>query len=167
MKKEISLIDDMGYLMLKIAILAGILILVGIFVFGVFRNEGIDMAPAVKDGDLVIFYRLDKRYTASDVIVLEWKGEKQVRRVVAVAGDTVDITEDGLMINSALQQEAGIYEETQRYVEGIEFPVTVKEGQVFVLGDGRESSTDSRIYGPVEVKDTMGKVMFLVRRRGI
>lgn len=167
MKKDTSLIVDIGYLLLKIAIAAGVPALLFTFVFGIFRNEGIAMTPAAKDGDLVIFYRLDKRYTASDAIVLEWKGKRQIRRVAAAAGDTVDITEDGLMINGALQQEAEIYEKTRRYEEGIDFPVTVKEGQVFVLGDGRENSTDSRIYGPVEIEDTLGKVISLIRRRGI
>ena len=71
----------------------------------------------------------------------------QARRVLAAAGDEVDITEEGLFINGSLQQEHDIYEETIRYVTGIEFPLMVGEGQVFVLGDGRENAIDSRVYG--------------------
>ena len=48
------------------------------------------MYPAAKDGDLVVFYRLDKDYEARDLIVLEVDGAKEVRRVVAVAGDNFD-----------------------------------------------------------------------------
>lgn len=162
-----TLIAETGCLLLKILLIAGIFVLIFTFVFGLYRNEDISMAPAVKDGDLVVFYRLDKEYVSSDAIVLEWQGRKQVRRVVAVAGDTVDVTEDGLMINGALQQERDIYEQTHRYTEGIDFPVTVGEGEIFVLGDGRENSTDSRIYGPVKIRDTLGKLMSLIRRRGI
>ena len=86
--------------------------------------------------------------------------------MVATAGDVVDITEEGLMINGALQQEHEIYEQTQRYDTGVEFPMELKEGQIFVLGDSRENASDSRVYGAVDVHDTLGKVMTIVRRRG-
>ena len=162
-----SLGADMGYLILKILAIAGILVLTFTFALGIFRNPDISMAPAVKDGDLVFFNRLDKSCVSSDVVVVKKQGEKQVRRVVAIAGDTVDITEDGLMVNDAYVQEPGIYEQTGRYAEGIEFPVTLEEGEIFVLGDKRENSTDSRIYGPVKTEDILGKVITLIRRRGI
>ena len=68
------------------------------------------MYPNIKDGDLVVYYRLDKNYTARDLTVLDYQGSRQVRRVIAVAGDTVDITEDGLLVNGSPQQEPGIYE---------------------------------------------------------
>ena len=159
--------QDLLLLFLKIIIIAAVFVMMCTFVFGIFRYPDRAMAPALKDGDLVIYYRLDKNYAASDAIVLEYEGQLQVRRVVAVAGDTVDINENGLMINGALQQETEIYEETYRYEEGVEFPLTVPEGYVFVLGDSRENSTDSRIYGPVAISDTKGKVMTIIRRRGI
>lgn len=166
-KAQPSLIADIGYLILKITIIAGVFWLAFTFVFGIFRNTDISMAPSIKDGDLVVFYRLDREFAASDVAVVEWKGKKQARRVVASEGDTVDITEEGLMVNGALLQEEKIYEETRRYEQGIEFPVTLAAGEIFVLGDGRENSTDSRIYGPVKAEDTLGKVTALIRGRGI
>lgn len=50
------------------------------------------MKPAIKDGDLVMYYRLDKRFISGDVAVFKDDGRTTVGRVVAVAGDTVDIT---------------------------------------------------------------------------
>lgn len=79
----------------------------------------------------------------------------------------MDITADGLMINGALQQEPEIYQQTQPYVNGVTFPLTVGEEQVFVLGDARENVIDSRIYGAVNVKDTLGKIITILRRRNI
>lgn len=147
----------------------GMLVLIAaallLFVFGLYRNQDGDMFPAVKDGDLVVFYRLDSSYHASDCLVLDYQGRRQVRRVVAVAGDTVDVTEDGLIVNGMPQYEPNIYERTFRYEEGWEFPITLQQGQVFVLGDARDNATDSRVYGPVEIKDTLGKVMMIIRRR--
>lgn len=155
------------FLLGKIAAICLAFLLLFTFLFGLYRNADSDMTPTIRDGDLAIFYRLDKRYIAGDVLVLEYEGKTQARRVVATAGDTVDITETGLMINGALQQEPDIYFATYRYEDGLELPVTLGEGQVFVLGDHRTNATDSRVYGVVEVRDTLGKVMAIFRRRGI
>jgi len=162
-----ALLKDVLSLLLKIAVILAVVLLAFTFMFGLCRYTDASMAPAVKDGDLVLFYRLDKTYAAGDVLLLTFEGQKQVRRVIATAGDTVDITEDGLFINGALQQEPAIYQQTQRYATGTTFPLTVGEGQVFVLGDARENATDSRVYGAVEVKDTLGKVITILRRRDI
>ena len=126
------------------------------------------MAPAIKDGDLVFFYRYTSAgYLPQDVIVLEYNGQRQARRVVATAGDTVDITENGLVINGAQQHEPEIHHKTERYQDGVSFPLTVPERQVFVLGDNRTDSTDSRKYGCIRIEDTLGKVMTVIRRRDI
>jgi signal peptidase I len=163
-----SVWKDILSLLLKIGSIALIFLLLYIFLFGFIRYQEPSMAPAIKDGDLVIFYRQHSAdYLPQDVIVLDYNGRKQARRVIATAGDTVDITESGLLINGALQQELEIYQKTERYQEGVSFPLTVPEGQVFVLGDSRIGATDSRIYGCVRIKDTSGKVMTVIRRRNI
>jgi signal peptidase I len=154
-------------LLLKVAVISGIAALLFTFVYGLDRNADPDMAPAVKDGDLVAFYRLDKDYAAGDLLVLSYKGKRQVRRVVAVAGDTVDITEEGLLVNGALQQEPEIYEPTMRYEQGIPLPLTLGEGETFVLGDSRGDATDSRVYGPVAEEGTLGAVIAVMRRRNL
>lgn len=159
---------DLLFLFIKIASVTLAFVLLFTFLFGLTRVQDPSMDPAVRDGDLVIFHRYTQSgYWPQDVIVLSYNGQTQVRRVIATAGDTVDITEAGLMINGALQQEPGIYEKTERYQDGADFPLTVPEGQVFVLGDSRTGATDSRIYGCVKIEDTLGKVMAVIRRRGI
>lgn len=164
---EPSLLKELLMLLCKIAAICLAFLLLFTFMFGICRNADASMVPSIKDGDLVIFYRLDRRYIAQDTLVLEYQGQKQVRRVIATAGDTVDITGEGLIINGAIQQEPDIYFSTHRYAEGIDLPVTLQEGQVFVLGDRRTNSVDSRIYGIVDIQDTLGKVMGIFRRRNI
>ena len=154
-------------LLIRIVVIVVICALIATFLYGFHRNTDPDMSPMVKDGDLVLFYRLDKNYAIGDLLVLSYMGKQQIRRVVAKAGDTVDITESGLIINDAIQQEALIYQETMRYDDGIDFPITIPEGQVFVLGDARENATDSRIYGPVDIEHTLGSVITVIRRRSL
>jgi len=159
---------DLLFLFVKIAVIALVFVMLFTFLFGIIRYQEPSMAPAIKDGDLVIFYRYSQNgYLPQDAIVLSYDGQRQVRRVVATAGDTVDITEYGLLVNGALQQEAEIYYDTERYLEGVDLPLTVPDGHVFVLGDKRAGAADSRIYGPVMIENTEGKVMTVIRRRGI
>jgi len=163
-----SVLKELLFLLLKVTSIALAFVALFTFLFGIVRYQDPSMSPAIKDGDLVVYYRYNKSgYLPQDSLVLEFEGQKQVRRVVATSGDTVDITEDGLVINGALQQEPGIFEKTQRYADGLYFPLTVPEGQVFVLGDSRTNATDSRVYGCVDIEDTSGKVMMVIRRRGI
>ena len=163
-----SVWKDLGFLLAKIISIALVFVLLFTFLFGMIRYNEPSMAPMIKDGDLVIYYRYTKSgYLAQDAVVLDFKGQWQVRRVVATEGDTVDINEHGLIVNGAVQQEPEIYQQTERYEDGIEFPLTVPEGHIFVLGDSRTGATDSRIYGCVNIKDTFGKVMAVIRRRSI
>lgn len=166
-KQQGSLFSEVLHLLGKILLIAAFLGVFGSLLFKGIRNTDTGMLPAVKHGDLVFCYRLDKNYAFSDVIAFSYHGEVQLRRVLAVAGNTVDITEEGLLINGGLQQETEVLGETLLYSEGIDFPITVGEGQVFVLGDNREQALDSRWYGLVEVEDTYGKAVMILRRRSI
>jgi len=158
---------DILALLIKIGVIAGIVVALFTFIFGVFQYTSPAMDPHIKSGDLIMYSRFDTAYVAQDLIVLSYRGEMQVRRVVAVEGNTVDFDDGGLIVNGARQQEAGIFTATNRYESDIDFPLTVPTGHVFVLGDHREGATDSRIYGPVDVEDTLGKVTSVFRRRGL
>lgn len=158
--------QELLFLLAKIAAVVCVFLLIFTLVFGIFRCQDPDMSPAVNDGDLIIYFRLNKRYMTQDVIVLEYNGKKQVRRVVATAGDVVKIEDGKLIVNGAVQQERNIYYPTQPYEDGVRFPITLNDGEVFVLGDNRTNATDSRVYGVVRIDDSFGKVMAVIRRRG-
>lgn len=162
-----SLLREIAALFLKIAVILLLFVLLFTLVFGIYRSENNAMAPAVKNGDIVLFYRLDKNAVVSEVVITEYNGQKHLGRVVATGGDTVNITSEGLVVNGALVNEREIYTETLPYTQGIKFPVTLAQNQVFLLADHRENSVDSRIYGPVDKDKILGKAATVVRRRGI
>lgn len=161
MRKELR-----GLIMKACVACAAFLILTGV-IFGFDRQCGDSMSPAVKDGDLVLFYRLQKEYNRSLVVVLEKEGDVEVRRIIAGPGDQVDISENGLKINGYLQREDDIFTDTMRFAEDIDYPLTLGQEEYFVLGDNRENARDSRIYGPVKREEIKGTVITLVRRRGL
>lgn len=165
-QKQSSLKKNILFLCLKIGIVIILIVILFLFVFGIHRCSDNMMDPAFKDGDLAIYYRIQKEYYPSDAVVLKKNDEKQIRRIVAKAGDVVDITEDGLKVNGYLQQENKIYSETLPYVDGITFPITLGQDEYFVLGDNRTNAKDSRIYGVVKQDEIEGVVITLLRGRG-
>lgn len=161
-----SLLYDLLMLFAQIAAIVCGAIVVFTFVFGLARVVDTSMEPRFQDGDLLLFYRLDKRYEAQDVVVYEYEGLPTTGRVVALGGDTVNIDSRGLIVNGAYQQERGITDDTTQVADGVTFPLTVPEGAIFLLGDNRDEAVDSRIVGCVPVDQTLGKVIGLFRRRG-
>ena len=166
-KAQPSVLSDLLFLFLKVLMIGMFLVLFFTFMFGITQVQDETMDPAVKEGDLAIYYRLDKRYSKDDVVIVNIDGETQIRRVVALPGDTVDMDERGLVINGYSQIETDIYTRTEPYVDGITFPITLAQDEVFVLGDNRPKAVDSRMYGAVKVSATNGKLMTLIRRRNL
>ncbi len=105
------------------------------------------------------FDRLGK--TAEDLKLKFQKRDREnrlIKRVIAVPGDKVDIDKGYLYINDSLVEEA--YIKGMTFKDELSMPVTVPEGKVFVMGDNRESSVDSRRFGLVDYKSIEGKVVF-------
>lgn len=161
-----SLRGGMIFVLVKAIVFTIAFLFVSVFVFGMLRCPDDSMSPSFQGGDLVLFNRLDREYRASDVVVVKTPKGLQVRRIVAVARDKVEIDGEGLKINGHLQSESRIYEKTFPSKKGISFPVRVKRGNVFVLADERQNSVDSRIYGVVNERDIKGTVVSVFRVRG-
>ncbi len=127
-----------------------------------------DMYPRLDAGDLVLYYRIDKDVKAQDVIVFEKNDTRYIARVVAVAGDTVEITDDEhLVINGNKVIENNIYESTPRYNGYTEYPLTLGDNECFVLVDKRSGGEDSRYYGAVNRKEIIGTVITIARRNAL
>jgi signal peptidase I len=138
------------------------------FVFGIRQISGESMYPRLRDGDLILYYRLVQNYQIGDVVTYDLYGTPRQARIVAQAGDVVEVNDDGqLIVNGNIQQEE-IFYQTLPYEEGITYPYTVEDNSYFVLCDCRTGSyMDSRIIGAVSQKDLDGKVISFLRRRGI
>lgn len=123
------------------------------------------MSPALTMGDRLVYSRLDKKPVAHDVIVFEKDGEARVARVVAIPGDTVEITPEGsLIVNGNCILEDRINEPTYPYNEYVSYPITLAENEYFVLADNRRTGVDSRYYGTVKAKEIKGTLILVIRR---
>lgn len=151
----------------KLVVCAGVVWGLFTWVCGVVFVSGEAMFPAVRDGDVMLFYRLAGSPVVGDVVVYDVQDQRLLGRVVAMEGDRVDLTDTGqLVVNEAVQQET-VYVPTEPVPGGIDMPYTVTDGCVFVLGDNRPYATDSRLIGAVCEDQIQGTAMNVFRRRGI
>lgn len=167
-KRRGDLLIAAGYqsLLIRIAVLVLACWLLLTQVFLIMQVSGNGMFPAMKDGDLLFAYRLQDGYGKSDVIVFSVDGQRRVGRIIGRAGDIIMMDDIGnLQVNGTSQGGEILYPTYAK--EGIRYPYIVPEKHVFVLGDYRTQTTDSRDYGPVYEEDIDGKVITILRRRGI
>ena len=126
-----------------------------------------DMFPRIDSGDLLMYYRLDKDPKAQDIICFRKNDTDYVARVIAVQGDTVEITDGSLKVNGSVMAEPNIFETTTYYEGFTTYPLTLKEGECFVLSDHRNGGEDSRYFGPVSYSEIKGTVINLLRRNNL
>lgn len=149
--------------------LFSILIIVLIFfvLFTAYPCHDNTMRPGIGEGDLVLTYNFDRNYTSNSLIIIKAENKYHVRRIVATAGDTIDISNNHLYINGEKQLEEYCQGRTYAYRDGVDFPITLNKGELFVLADNRENAEDSRAYGPVTSKMIKGVVLVVLRHRGL
>jgi len=160
-------IIKLGKLIVKIAILMIIFCSLWIWVGNVYITHDNNMYPHIKDGDLIVTYKL-QGYIIDDIVLYQTSRGNKVGRIVAKPGDIVEITEDGYYaINGILPYENVFYDTLPSDSSEIEYPYTVPEGEYFILNDMREIQTDSRKYGSVSEDAFLGKVVMIARHRGM
>ena len=166
------MITRAGYrrLAVRLIYLAVICYLLFTYCFLITQCHGQDMFPAMKDGDLCVVFRVQtqklfgEKIVADDIIAYRTDGKRAFGRVVAVGGDVVMLSDSGSLMVNGLTDGGSILFPT--YALGdLEYPYRVPEGCVFVLGDYRVNTKDSRILGPIPLESVEGKLITILRRR--
>ena len=136
------------------------------FVFGITIVKGNYMFPAFRDGDLIITYKLEKAVSSEVVAYKSTEGTK-LGRIVAIDGDTVEITSAGELLVNGSRASEEIFYPTSPMGSNITYPYKVPHDSVFVLNDYRTiGENDSRTLGAIPKSSLKGKVSFVFRRRG-
>ena len=147
-----------------IAAVAAILVVLFGFVFPIVTVEGRSMAPTLEQGDRLLISGMFYTPADGDVIVTTDNNtlKKQlVKRVIATAGQTVEIQEDGTVLVDGTAIDESYLAEPNALAGDMTYPVTVGDGEVFVMGDNRAHSLDSRdgAVGLIETSEIRGKVL--------
>ena len=136
------------------------------FVVFPYRMTGNNMFPSVKDGDFCLFLKVGSPHVGDVVLFVSAQGKK-VGRIRAKGGQTVEFDEeDGCLIDGYVQAEELSFETLLPEETDIDFPLMLRDDEVFILNDYRPDIADSRMSGAVRREDVCGVLIFILRRRG-
>lgn len=144
-----------------------IITVVAVFLFTTFvarpsRVVGPSMQDTCHNGDLVILWELNYKPARGDIVVVTKENplhENLIKRVIGVGGDHVRVQNGTVTVNGKQLSEPYVKESTWF---GNNVDLVVPEGQVFLMGDNRNNSEDSRAIGPVDSEHVMGKVVLRI-----
>ena len=142
---------------------AAVAVLVATLLMPVLQIFGSSMAPTLEDGEIVLSLKTSD-FQHGDVVAFYYNNKILVKRVIALSGEWVDITPEGdVFVNSELLDEPYLDEKSLGDCN-IEFPYQVPESRIFVMGDHRSVSVDSRntAVGCVAEEQIVGKLVFRI-----
>ncbi len=146
-----------------LAVIAAVAVLVSTLFLPVIQVSGNSMEPTLSDGDVLVLLK-SKHYERSQLCCISWQNKMLLKRIIGLPGDVVSIdTEGNVTVNGALLDEPYVSDKTLGECD-VTFPCQVPEGKVFVLGDHRSTSIDSRSseIGCVDQDQIVGFVLFQV-----
>ena len=141
------------------------------FFFAPILVDGLSMMPTLKDQDRMVVNKIAYKIgdpERFDIVVFHATEEKDyIKRVIGLPGDTIEYKDDTLYINGKAYKEPYLDEYKEQVIDGpltepftleeITGEATVTEGEVFVMGDNRRYSKDSRHIGTVKTSEILGK----------
>lgn len=144
-------------------VVAAIAVLVATLWMPVLQIYGTSMTPTLADGE-IIFTVKTKELEPGDIVAFYYNNKILVKRVIAEAGDWVNIDTDGTVyVNDTAIDESYVVEKSFGDTN-IELPYQVPDGKIFVMGDHRATSVDSRntAVGCVGQEQIVGKILFRI-----
>ncbi len=145
-------------------VVAAVAVLVAVLLLPVLRIYGTSMHGTLDSGDIVMSVK-SSDFETGEILAFYYNNNILVKRVIAQAGQWVDIDEDGnVYVDNVLIDEPYLKEDKAFGETNIQLPYQVPEGRVFVMGDNRAVSIDSRntSIGCVSSEQIVGRIVFRV-----
>jgi signal peptidase I len=140
----------------------------GVLGYGTYPTASVSMLPTLEKNDLLMVntWRYKSRSQKDgEIVILDEPGEPGVtvvRRVVGVAGDSVELRDGVLLRNGQAVTEPYLHPATANYGDGRDYPaLSVRADEVFVLGDYRDNSLDSRRWGLIPTSQLRGRAEYI------
>jgi signal peptidase I len=146
-----------------LVVVAAIAVLVSTLFLPVIQVSGDSMEPTLSNGDVILLVKT-KRFSTSDLCCVSWQNKLLLKRVIGMPGDSISIDADGNVFVNGGQLDEPYAQEKCLGECDISFPFIVPDGKLFVLGDRRDTSIDSRstAIGCIDYEQMVGRVLFTV-----
>ncbi len=139
-------------------IVIALVILLRIFVFELVNISGESMYPTLHSGQMIAIYKVNYTPARGDIIVLDSPNKMElVKRVIGLPGETIEIKDGLVYING---QELDQQFQFPSKIKDSMAPVAIPPDSIFVMGDNRDYSSDSRMIGPIKIQSIRGKMAF-------
>ena len=135
-----------------------VVVLIRTFIATPVLVNGSSMYPTLKNNELLILKKYDRSYARYDIIVLDYKNEKLIKRVIGLPGETVEY-KDGILYIDGKETNDDFASITSDF-KSSELVGTIPEGYYLVMGDNRNNSIDSRTIGLISEDDINGVTNF-------
>lgn len=142
-----------------------IVVLIRSFIATPVRVTGYSMYPTFDDGQILILNKTKKEYKRFDVVVVNYNGEKLIKRIIGLPGEHIQYKNNKLYVNGKYVVESFLNNDVKTNdFDIIDLMITsfIPKDSYLVLGDNRENSTDSRVFGFVKKENILGTTVFSV-----
>lgn len=141
-----------------------VVVLIRTFIVTPVRVDGSSMYPTLKNGEILILKKYDHSYDRFDIVVVKYRGERLVKRIIGLPGEHIAYTDSKLYVNDELVEEPFLpeglsFDDFDNILLGHNF---IPENYYLVVGDNRNNSTDSRVIGFISKDDILGVTNFRI-----
>ncbi|MBV7274579.1 signal peptidase I [Clostridium thailandense] len=163
-----KLIKEIKDYMISITVALVIALLFHTYVFARATVQGPSMQPTLHNNDILFLEKISTETSnvkRGQIVVFDSKdenGDYYIKRVIGIAGDTVEIKNGHVYLNGSMLNESYLSSNNITEPSTDESKYIVPDGCVFVLGDNRTNSKDSRVLGPIKIKDLKGHAVVRV-----
>jgi len=142
---------------------AAVAVLVATLWMPVLQIYGSSMTPTLEDGEIVVSVK-SKSFKQGEIIAFYYNNKILIKRVIAVSGEWVNMEEDGTVFVNDEELDEPYISEKAYGDTNIDFPYQVPESKIFVMGDHRDVSADSRntAVGNISQEQILGKIVFRI-----
>ena len=147
----------------SLLVVAAVAVLAAMLFFPIFRVTGSSMEPTMQPKEIVVCLK-SSRFQSGDLVAFYYNNKVLLKRVIGTAGDTIEIDDSGsVFVNGSQLDEPYITKKSLGQCD-IDFPYQVPDNRIFVMGDNRETSVDSRTtaVGCIADEYVIGKVFLRV-----